>query len=884
MAEDTFGGNQGGGNVTYSPSDHKFTDPIRYFKANDPYYWEVDNIPITQLQENILWLKDQIGFVDDGGGNTIMGNVTRKNFIELRPFASGGMTASINPGRFIGRVNDAYGTGISQLLVNALMNYTDGQFDRSRSIELPDNILFDLVGASVSGVLGNNGLYDHLQTHVANFSINQPNTIEYQNLYTYDLKNDLGINSVYDIPKIKLALWQQDTTTQTYYPEATDLQQLAVEYTRAWGAPFRTALVDVDTQLDIEIPQFEEADYANETSTNAGGVRIDLLFVYTKPVDASSTTIAKANTTNLPANISAPTLGIVRGAGLVNLTASSILSDGGTGTWNGQPVGSEFLDSVTYSAGKSKDGYFLKRDDGSLALDDEGNPQISSPMGDTVQTSIGTSGIYGNFPSPDDLMNLAPYLADEIAGSKSFALIGQSVLPIAYIFVRRGQVNITGDDILDIRPFFRTTELTYNERSGLAAANPPASLANPVVTDRDLQKRIFELQKLIPEDADLTLPQFPRTVAAGTIFGGLKYGVEGALLRMGAGTTANNGFVPPSTYGFNTGADYNANKIPLKNWFTTELGYTEDTDLPLNPDWDTSDWAKSVGCDGGVTDYINTSWVMAGSLGGEIWSQPWYVEDQFRAPQFNAADMENWVFNNSQQEGRVFSNPGIAFREEPQEKADGPLDRYLYNGTQVNFVRKRINIDKTDVQDWMGSYDVLVEYTNCAPAGGLPPWNGMDDADITSVRTNSYEGFNGLHIEKYPKYFNIVATMSAPSVNSKAMTDSDTKTGTKVDGSQVGDYGSVMHPINVRDTSKDQFGWWNAYAGYVVTSDLQKGLLSTADQTLADKNWNKVSPLNSNFAVCAYPTVKFTVIGYPHGYRSEGLGGNNPTIKLNPAF
>jgi len=97
-------------------------------------------------------------------------------------------------------------------------------------------------------------------------------------------------------------------------------------------------------------------------------------------------------------------------------------------------------------------------------------------------------------------------------------------------------------------------------------------------------------------------------------------------------------------------------------------------------------------------------------------------------------------------------------------------------------------------------------------------------------------------------------------------------------------HGNVMHPINVRDTSRDQFGWWNAYAGYVVTSDLQKGLLSAADQTLADRDWNKVSPLNSNFAVCAYPTVKFTVIGYPFGYRSEGLGGNNPTIKLNPAF
>jgi len=33
----------------------KFTDPIRYFKANDPYYWEVDNIPLKQLQENVRY-------------------------------------------------------------------------------------------------------------------------------------------------------------------------------------------------------------------------------------------------------------------------------------------------------------------------------------------------------------------------------------------------------------------------------------------------------------------------------------------------------------------------------------------------------------------------------------------------------------------------------------------------------------------------------------------------------------------------------------------------------------------------------------------------------------------------------------------------------------
>ena len=44
----------------YNDSPYKYTDPIRLFKANDPYYWEVDNIPLKQLEENVKWLKDQL--------------------------------------------------------------------------------------------------------------------------------------------------------------------------------------------------------------------------------------------------------------------------------------------------------------------------------------------------------------------------------------------------------------------------------------------------------------------------------------------------------------------------------------------------------------------------------------------------------------------------------------------------------------------------------------------------------------------------------------------------------------------------------------------------------------------------------------------------------
>ena len=130
------------------------------------------------------------------------------------------------------------------------------------------------------------------------------------------------------------------------------------------------------------------------------------------------------------------------------------------------------------------------------------NNQISSPLIDQNQTSMGASGVFGNFPSPDDLMNLAPYIVDGLTGgakgASNLSLVGQSILPIAYIFVRKGQVAITNNDILDIRPFFRTAELTYNERAGLAAANPPASLANPVVTNSDLAHRLDIFSKNLP--------------------------------------------------------------------------------------------------------------------------------------------------------------------------------------------------------------------------------------------------------------------------------------------------------------------------------------------------------------------------------------------------
>ena len=41
-------------------ASYSFTQPIRYYKANDPYYYEVDNIPLRQLEENVLYIKNRL--------------------------------------------------------------------------------------------------------------------------------------------------------------------------------------------------------------------------------------------------------------------------------------------------------------------------------------------------------------------------------------------------------------------------------------------------------------------------------------------------------------------------------------------------------------------------------------------------------------------------------------------------------------------------------------------------------------------------------------------------------------------------------------------------------------------------------------------------------
>jgi len=151
--DDFFADGQGSSKVTYKPSAHQFTDPLRLFKANDPYYWEVDNIPISQIEQNLLWLKDQVGVESTLAGNG------RADFTELRPDATGDTrTVKVSPGRFMGRVNDAYNTGISILSKGAAANIM-GEAVTEVTIGTPDAVIQSLAGNIATQVLYDNGLY-----------------------------------------------------------------------------------------------------------------------------------------------------------------------------------------------------------------------------------------------------------------------------------------------------------------------------------------------------------------------------------------------------------------------------------------------------------------------------------------------------------------------------------------------------------------------------------------------------------------------------------------------------------------------------------------------------------------------------------------------------
>jgi len=661
--------------VNFYESDYRFHSPVRYFTANDPYYWEVDNIPLQQLMENDLWLRDQVRTLSTKDG------VDRRDFNELKPYVNNtDNLVRVKPGRFTARINDTTASlkfmTIQRIAGELFSERPTWRLATYNTPGIKDNI-DKIVSEVADDATFMNGLMERAFTY--------PSKDPFTPYVDYRAQTNPWNPA---LPLKDISFWtngnEQSITTSNWvdwrsgggFTGDTQLQPLFMKF---WRGIARTAVVDVPEELSIEIPAFNIADFdyfdenGNSVRRDNAEVRIDLVFIYSKPIDALESRVIDKTSGNGIRVINKAELGIVKGAGAI------------------------------FSKAPTGDRIVPQFDDG--GQDENGNTQIVASVADSKTTAGGftASGIHGSFPSPDDLMNVAPLIAEQLETNDPL-LIGQSILPVAYIVVRKDtSTNANGVQVLsdtslvDIRPFFRTTELTYSERAGIAAAIPQLSISNPVVSKLELRyetKRLFEdyTSKFAALQNTGSSEEIPRIVGNGYILGGNLHGVEAVLHDMYT-----------QTLGQKTPAELNA--IIL-----ARHGYNSNLIIPELPDWDIAKWALSVDDPGfSRNDYINTYYRQSDQNPNDLRQ---YTDYGF----YTDADRDEFI--------RRFGS-----------------DRFEGNAN-IHFVKKTIRIAKPG---WMGDYFVNAQFLNCVPLSNR--YNSIDD--------RTFPGAADIWISKRPDRFTI---------------------------------------------------------------------------------------------------------------------------------
>jgi len=802
-------------------SSHKFVKPVRYFKSNDPYYWEVDNIPIKQLEENILFLRDQVA------NNLSISGIGREDLAELRPFVNGtNRTVYVNPGRYTARINDAYNKGINllnEVYANWLnpggsgppidSGYSNTAQRKVKKFTLPLNVLKLLAGEIIDQPLLDTGLYTFLQHH--NSEPLTTASLEFAN--SQDNMINPGLTAA-GMPKSKAAIWRSFGHNFEEIAYQNDLQQESVEFTRFWGGSIRTAIVDVAETLSISVPDFEATDYANTTALTPA-TRIDLLFVYSHPIDSISTTIL--NPPGTPEQISAPRLGILKGAGVIALNQ-------GHNALNDYDNEAGYFDTDNYANASSNPANYFTSEN-TVDLDILHNRMIST-VADTQQTQIGLRGSFSNIPSPEDLLNLTPLFESQLS-KDNLALVGQSVLPIAYVIVKRGQPVIVTNDLFDIRPFMRTAELSYNERAGVAAANPPLSFANPAVGKVEVQKDILDVRDVLMTEINKPNP-ISQPVAMGTIYGGTMWGPEGILAELewqywgaGDGTLTDKALSILKSY-----------HVP---------GFVQN--LPKFPGWD-----------------INTEYFPGG---GE------YRNDRlFSAVKHNTAGQFN--FPTSINEVDEDGNPLIT---------DMPVSQFGYiGGAQSHgrmcpmygslFVKKTFTFDQLPLTELgYDDFDVRVDLINCSLMTGSPSIDIGGNADI---RTGAHQ--TGIFVEKtfaggVPHGFTIFVCVGSPAAHEGAPwfgqpDNSNNITGNSYNQTQENFfrksyYFSRVGVITTKLLDRPPTKSPNISGDRTTPQGTSMRFHGTGFDTFDDGISGNQKP-TFNPMLVTYPTVNFTIVGY----------------------
>jgi len=876
---------------------YTFTHPIRYYKANDPYYYEVDNIPLRQLEENVLYLKDIVsGDSNLGGILTTKSEIDLKNIKQLRPTREGSRGIKVNAGWFNARINDAY--SISEPLLK-LLNSEDPTgggpmiisnieqiWTAAKKLDIWDAFTdvtttpFNMNGLEITytfhqspgGIGGNFGAVSDSNPRASGEGSEAYPKYISTNRIRWPLQTSSRLTPA-DLANI-FGIDLKDAAAYSY----ANLQDIHLAFVKVWRSPFRTAVVDFPESI-IQIPAFDKYDYyyhddeGKPISLNdEADQRIDLLVAYAVPIDSSGATLADysdnwcvGGQAPNPKTISSPQLGLIRGAGIGIKRATNIAGEI-------QSINTtEGCDDVTQVApGKNK------------ILANINDTAVTSNLGLTDPNRV---KVHGSFPSPDDLINMAPLLAldtdgDDLTPDDRFQLIGQTALPLAYIVVTKNQNALNDADILDIRPFMRTTELTYNERAGVAAANPPLSLANPAVGAYQLQNLVDELDIIPGGDASLD----GKIIYADYIQGGLAYGVEGTLLTMcdqtnqkstdpwGSITTGLSEYLdaqsvlhsPTPFAGFTNSNEYldedstitrealleyfyRQRQSDVKKWLsdpgvsdniTNYLGFPTQRNVSLFPEWD-------MPMNGGNYPYVMTdSTTRSAKATWWMWLE-------------GVTSDRPYTYVPGAVPSKVDNNTSLTRLGKRYQQGYGSTTGYDNMEYFTITCSKRFEIT---LPSWCQDYDVMADYSNCIPF-------------TASIADKSTVGAAGLHISKGPvvsvngqnKAVFIINTTSTPlpAYGKKGMLGlGDGDGGTSImDGDGTADRLSSIG---------ERIYQWLSYS--VITPQNEQTHYGVDKQETAGNNQHRNLP---KIGAAYYPTVGFKIIGFEKNPIFNNLSGGS---------
>tara|TARA_R110001583_G_scaffold9651_7_gene45499 strand:+ start:2980 stop:4881 length:1902 start_codon:yes stop_codon:yes gene_type:complete len=348
---------------------------IRYYLPGDPYYYEVDNLPLQDLQENDMSLQEQVDNLNTRITKVIE-TPERGVFSELLPYFGSNGVLRVKDGNFIARVNTK-------------ANFENGLMERKYGSDA-DSVtvsLLDPGGATMARTL--------------------------------------------------------------------DAARSGAEQFEAKSA-VRTAVIEYVDSHEINIPSFDDDDF---TDSDAPDYRIDLLYIQASPgMDESNSQTQRFGNGEDTAR-----LGYVKGGyfrvddTIPGRQQGDILSVDGL---DGKVVGLSQVD-------------ILNREEGTIPAPDDIVNRSYKDASLTVGAISHTPGI--------------STVALDVWAEEQQNNLGVFCLPVAYIKVPRGYLAgapIAISGLVDIRPFFRSAELTLSERQAIATSHAP-SLYNRFMTVQD---------------------------------------------------------------------------------------------------------------------------------------------------------------------------------------------------------------------------------------------------------------------------------------------------------------------------------------------------------------------------------------------------------------